>query len=373
MILKNLSLVNFKNYEEAELSLNDNVNCFIGNNGQGKTNLLDAIYYLAFCKSFFNPVDSQNIKIDQDFFVIQGTFEKKGKESKVFCGIKKGQKKQFKRNKKEYEKLADHIGEIPLVMVSPSDSQLISEGSEVRRRFMDGVIAQFDHLYLDRLLNYQRALTQRNSLLKSFYENRFFDADALQIWDEKLQELGAPIHETRESFLQEFIPCFQRFYSLISGDRESINLEYSTGMKDHSLLELLQLSLDKDRQMRYTTQGIHKEDLTFTLADRPLKKMGSQGQQKTYLVALKLAQFEFIRQKKGTMPLLLLDDIFDKLDANRVEALVKLVSGNDFGQIFITDTELGRMEPILKRIGKPFQLLQVEKGQIKDYEREKSI
>lgn len=367
MVLNHLSLVNFKNIEEAQFQLNSNINCFLGNNGQGKTNVLDAIYYLSFCKSFFNPIDSQNIKHEQSFFVVQGDYTRNDANEKYFCGIKKGQKKQFKFNKKEYEKLSDHIGKIPLVMISPSDTNLIFEGSESRRKFLDGVIAQFSKNYLSNLLNYQKALSQRNALLKSFAENRFFDADSLQIWNEKLIAYGEPIHQERHQFLEEFGPLFQKYYSKISGDVEQVSLTYSSAMNDTQLSELFSQFLDKDRAVRYSTQGIHKDDLSFELNAYPLKKVGSQGQQKTFVVALKMAQFEFIKNKKGTMPLLLLDDVFDKLDGSRVEALIEMVGSDDFGQIFITDTNVERNKSILERIEKPYQLFDVNKGEVNEH------
>lgn len=368
MLLKSLSLVNFKNYEEALVELNSNINCFIGENGQGKTNLLDAIYYLAFCKSFFNPIDSQNIKHDLNFFVVQGTFKREKKEENYFCGIKRGQKKQFKKNKKEYEKLSEHIGKIPLVMISPADSFLITDGSESRRKFIDGVIAQFDKTYLDNLLNYQRALSQRNALLKSFAENRNFDLDTLEIWNAKLCKYAEPLHDERHLFLKEFIPLFQKHYIQITGNAEKVNLKYTSGMNDKSLADLLAEFVMKDRAVRHTTQGIHKDDLTFEIDGYPLKKFGSQGQQKSFVIALKFAQFEFIKLKKGTTPILLLDDIFDKLDQKRVEAIIGMVSTDEFGQIFITDTNMERIKPILKKIKKPFQLFDVANGGVQIHE-----
>ena len=368
MILKSLSLVNFKNYEEAQLELNSNVNCFIGENGQGKTNLLDAIYYLAFCKSFFNPIDSQNIRHEQSFFVVQGEFNRNKKSENYFCGIKRGQKKQFKKNKKEYEKLSDHIGKVPLVMISPADSFLITDGSESRRKFIDGVIAQFNKGYLENLLNYQRALSQRNALLKSFAENRNFDSDSLSIWNDKLCLFAEPLHNERHAFLEEFIPLFQKHYKQITGNAETVNLKYSSGMNEKKLADLLKEYVLKDRAMRHTTQGIHKDDLTFEIDGYPLKKFGSQGQQKSFVIALKFAQFEFIKLKKKTTPILLLDDIFDKLDQKRVEAIIGMVSTDKFGQIFITDTNMERIKPILKKIKKPFQLFDVENGRAVDHE-----
>ncbi len=336
----------------------------MGNNGEGKTNILDAIYYLAFCKSYFNPIDSQNIKHDGDFFVVQGTFFRNEKVENIFCGLKKGQKKQFKRNKKEYTKLSEHIGLIPLVMVSPSDSELILGGSEIRRKFIDGVIAQFNPVYLDNLLNYQKSLTQRNALLKSFAENRYFDEESLVIWDYKLVEYGEPVYRERKSFLEAFIPIFQEYYALIAPEKELVSLNYLSKLHEGSLLDLLSDARKKDAALRYTSTGIHKDDLVFELDGHPMKRFGSQGQQKSYLLALKLAQFEYIKRKKTTKPMILLDDVFDKLDHNRVEALIKLVSDPEFGQIFITDTSQTRIEPILKKIGKEYKLYHVNEGQI---------
>lgn len=362
MVLQEISLVNFKNYTEASFEVCNKVNCFVGNNGQGKTNILDAIYYLAFCKSYFNPIDSQNIMHDEDFFVVQGTFDREGKSEKIFCGLKRGVKKQFKRNKKEYSKLAEHIGLIPLVMVSPSDGELILGGSEVRRKFIDGVIAQFNPVYLDNLLQYQKSLSQRNALLKSFSENRYFDEESLVIWDHKLVQYGEPVFKERNNFLDEFIPIFQEYYGLIAPKNEVVGLQYVSKMHDGAFLDLLQDVRQKDRAIRYSSLGIHKDDLIFELGGHPMKRFGSQGQQKSYLLALKLAQFEYVKRKKTTKPMILLDDVFDKLDENRVEALIKLVSDPEFGQIFITDTSKERIEPILKRIGKEYVMYNVHDG-----------
>ena len=365
--LKRLSLLQFKNYEELELEFGENLNCFVGNNGQGKTNVLDAIYYLAFCKSFFNPVDSQNISYDKDFFVVQGIFDKEGKKEDIFCGIKKGQKKSFKRNKKAYTKLSEHIGLLPLVIISPADVQFIIGGSDVRRKFVDSVIAQFNKAYLNNLLSYQKVLSQRNALLKSFAENRYFDQEALFIWDKKLIEFGEPIFKERKKFLTEFIPIFQEYYDEISLKRDKVNLEYYSSLQENNFADLLAASLDRDKVLRHTSSGIHKDDMLFRLSEKPLKKFGSQGQQKSYLVALKLAQFEFIKRKVKTMPLLLLDDIFDKLDQDRVTQLIHLVGHDEFGQIFITDTNLDRSESILKRIGKEYKIFNVDSGKVEGH------
>jgi DNA replication and repair protein RecF len=363
MLLRKLSLVNFKNYSTANLEFCSKFNCFVGNNGEGKTNLLDAIYYLAFCKSFFNPVDSQNILFDAPFFVIQGEFEKEGLIENIYCGLKRNDKKQFKKNQKDYERLADHIGFIPLVMVSPSDEGLITEGSEVRRKFMDSVISQYDKQYLEKLIQYNKILAHRNALLKTFFENRFFDADSLEIWDMQLSPIGEEINSKRKLFISEFSPYFQKYYSHISSNLEPINLEYESKLSENTSFSiLLKESLPKDRTLLYTTIGIHKDDLCFTINGFPIKKMASQGQQKTFLLALKLAKFAFLKKVKGIQPILLLDDIFDKLDESRVSRLMEIVGSDDFGQIFITDTHPERVLKILEDLKVQHKSFLVEKG-----------
>lgn len=348
LFIKDLSLVNFKSFPEVSLTLSDNVNCFTGPNGIGKTNLLDAIYYMAFCKSFFNPIDVQNIHNEEDFFVVQGTFERLGEEEHIYCGNQRQRKKKFKRNDKEYEKLSDHIGLIPLVIVTPEDTQLIRDGSDVRRKFMDGVISQYDNQYLHHLLAYNKAVAQRNALLKHFWEEGKFDASTLEVWDLQLAEHGTPLHEARKAFLEAFIPIFQDFYNQISGKAEKVNLSYNSHLEKASFDEVLRVAIKKDRAARYTTIGIHKDDLAFEIFDRPLKKFGSQGQQKTFVTALKMAQFHFIKEKKGIKPLLLLDDIFDKLDDKRVQHIMEMVKGDEFGQIFVTDTSKERIERLFE-------------------------
>jgi DNA replication and repair protein RecF len=350
MHLKTLTLVNFKNYEQLDIPLSARINCFVGANGVGKTNLLDAVHYLSLCKSNLNPVDSQNIRYDQDFLVIQGVFESNGKEENIYCGIKKQKKKQFKRNKKEYGKLSEHIGLIPLVMISPADSVLINGGSEERRKFINGVIAQYSRIYLENLIQYNRALSQRNRLLKDFVLTRNFDQEMLEVWDEQLIRYGEPIFEERVRFVKELLPVFNEFHSHVSGQREEVSLSYQADPEKNGFREGLKVSLEKDRILQYTSFGVHKDDLGMELGGHSLKKSGSQGQQKTFLVALKLAESEFIRKLTEIPPILLLDDIFDKFDAGRVKQIISLVAENQFGQIFITDTNEQRLQGILKEI-----------------------
>lgn len=347
MYLKHLSIVNFKNYTEFEAQFSEKINCFVGNNGMGKTNLLDAIHYLSFCKSFFNSVDSQNIKHNEGFFVVQGNFEKSGEVLEVYCGLKRNQKKIFKKNKKEYERLSEHIGQFPLVMISPSDAELINGSSDIRRRFLDGIISQYDKVYLDKLISYNQVLKQRNALLKHFFESRSFDSETLEIWDDQLINYGRSIVDIRKEFLKQFIPLFNKHYQFISESKEEVALHYENSLGEKDFKTAIITSLPRDRSVHYTTVGPHKDDLEFTLNGFSLKKFASQGQQKSYLLALKLAQFEFIKEQKNTKPLLLLDDVYDKLDEERFTKLLEMVSSNNFGQVFITDTHPERIEHLL--------------------------
>lgn len=369
MILKRISILNYKNLEQAELEFSPKMNCFIGQNGMGKTNLLDAVYYLSFCKSATNPIDSQNIRHEGEFFVIQGFYEtEQGDAEEVYCGLKRRQKKQFKRNKKEYGRLSDHIGFIPLVMVSPADAELIGGGSDGRRRFMDVVISQYDKEYLDALIRYNKALAQRNVLLKAEQEP---DEELMAVWEEMMASAGEVVFRKRSEFIARFIPTFQSFYSYISQDRERVDLAYESHAMDGPLLELIRESRRRDRVMGYSLKGVHKDDLVMRLGDFPIKREGSQGQNKTFLIALKLAQFDFLKKTGSyTTPLLLLDDIFDKLDASRVEQIVKLVAGDSFGQIFITDTNRKHLDKILGKIEQSYKVFAVEDGRVTERGKE---
>ncbi len=372
MWLKRISILNYKNLEQVELAFSHKMNCIIGKNGMGKTNLLDAVYYLSFCKSATNAIDSQNILHDCDFFVIQGFYETDdGEPEEVYCGLKRRQKKQFKRNKKEYSRLSDHIGLIPLVMVSPADSWLIAGGSEERRRFMDVVISQFDREYLDALIRYNKALLQRNSLLKADMEP---EEELMLVWEEMMAVAGETVYRKRKEFIDEFIPVFQSYYSYISQDREQVSLMYESHAAEGDLLEQLKGTRQRDRILGYSTRGIHKDDLIMQLGDFPIKREGSQGQNKTYLIALKLAQFEFLKRTGSrTTPIVLLDDIFDKLDASRVEQIVKLVAGDSFGQIFVTDTNRDHLDKILRKIKGDYKLFEVEDGEVSGRHSEEEV
>ncbi|NRB58590.1 MAG: DNA replication/repair protein RecF [Winogradskyella sp.] len=359
MILNTLSLVNYKNFESQVFDFDSKINCFVGANGIGKTNALDAIYHLAFGKSYFNPIAIQNIKHDAEFFVVDGNFTKLERTEKIIVSLKRGQKKVIKRNGKAYDKFSDHIGFIPLVIISPADRNLIVEGSDTRRKFIDSVISQSDKDYLSALIVYNKVLSQRNALLKYFALNNTFNADTLAIYNEQLHDYGTRIFEKRDEFLKVFIPIFKDRYEAISQSKEAIDLKYKSDLFDNSLINHLQNNINKDKALQYTSVGIHKDDLVFLINDYPIKKFGSQGQQKSFLIALKLAQFDFIKQQSGVSPILLLDDIFDKLDENRVAQIISLVDDNHFGQIFISDTHAERTENIVKQIHQSYQIFKL--------------
>lgn len=364
MHCQQLSVVQFKNLEELTLVLSSKFNCFAGHNGAGKTNLLDAIYYLSFCKSFTNPADTQNILFGKDMFVIQGQYQLNGRTDTIYCGVKKGQRKAFKRNKKEYDRLSDHIGSYPLVLLSPADQQLIHGGSDERRRFVDGVISQYDNEYLHKLISYNKALQQRNALLKIFAEQRRFEQASLDIWDEQLSANGHYIYTQRKKFFDAFLPVFQDYYSFLSQSRELTNIHYESTLHTGDFLAQLTGAREKDRVLLYTTVGIHKDDLSFLIHNEPIKKFGSQGQQKSFIIALKLAQFAFTKKIKGYNPILLFDDIFDKLDASRVKQLMQLVSNEDFGQVFVTDTHPDRLEDLFREMKSECKIFIMDAGKV---------
>lgn len=348
MFLKKISLFNYKNISEATFDFDVKINCFVGKNGIGKTNVLDAIYHLAYGKSYFNPLAVQNIKHGEEFFVIDGEFEKASRNEQIVSSFKKGQKKILKRNGKTYEKFSDHIGFIPLVIISPADNDLIIEGSETRRKFIDSVISQLDTTYLQELIQYQKVVSQRNALLKYFALNHVFDTDTLSIYNEQLNDLGQGIFQKRKQFIEDFLPIFNKHHQAITGSAEEVQLVYESHLFENNTLTLLEVNLSKDRALQYTSVGIHKDDLAFQIDHYPIKKFGSQGQQKSFLIALKLAQFEFVKKQSGEKPILLFDDIFDKLDENRVSKIVEMVNQEEFGQLFISDTHPERTENIVK-------------------------
>lgn len=361
MYLKQLNITNFKNLEQVNLELSSGLNCFIGDNGEGKTNLLDAVYYLSMAKSYFNQADSQVIRHDESFFMLQGLYERNGSEEQISCGVKKGEGKALKRNGKQYDKLADHIGFIPLVMVSPTDSALITDSGEERRRYLNGLISQLDREYLDSLIRYNHALTIRNKLLK---QSGSIDRDMLDTLDMQLSEYGQKIYEKRKDMVESMSPYFTMVYAVVSGNKEDVVLSYRSDLSKESLYNLLKQAYEKDRMLQHTSVGIHRDDLEMRLGEHPIRRVGSQGQQKTYLLALKLAQFELYKKHAGIAPLLLLDDVFDKLDMARVEHLIQLVAHNGFGQIFLTDSNKTRLDSILSSINNDHALFRVKNGEV---------
>ena len=359
MYLKQLSLTQYKNIRSKTFDFNPKINCFVGDNGKGKSNILDAIYHLAFGKSYFNPIASQNIQLGEDFFVVEGRYEREEREEKIVCSLKKGQKKVMKRNGKVYEKLSDHIGLIPTVIISPADRDLIAEGSSTRRKFMDGVIGQTDAVFLQNLIEYHKILSQRNALLKFFALNNTFESDTLAVYNDQLSQRSTALYEKRKAFMEMFIPVFNTRYQDISEGNERVDLEYESQLHQNSHKALLESSLEKDKILQYTSTGIHKDDINFLLEAQPIKKFGSQGQQKTFLIALKLAQFDFLKKQTGGAPLLLLDDAFDKLDQKRVTQIISLVDQNDFGQIFLTDTHEERTLNALHSLKSSYELFKL--------------
>lgn len=360
MILDGISLLNYRNLQEVNVKFSSKINCLIGSNGMGKTNLLDAVYYLSFCKSAVNASDSSNIMHDAPFFMLQGDYRSdSGIDSVVSCGLKRGEKKMFRKDGKLYERLSDHIGTVPLVMVSPADNELIAGGSEERRRFMDVVISQYDKEYLQSLIRYNRALQQRNALLRGEREP---DADMFSLIEEMMTEEALFINARRKGFIDELVPIFTRFHNAITGGNEPVSLGYRSHLNDGNLLEILRSSRGDDRRLGHTSKGVHRDELTMQLGGYPLRREGSQGQNKTFLVSLKLAQYDFLRTKGGEMPLLLLDDIFDKLDSRRVEQIIALVAGEGFGQIFITDVNREHIDSILESVSGDYRLFEVQGG-----------
>ncbi|HMQ76917.1 MAG TPA: DNA replication/repair protein RecF [Flavobacteriales bacterium] len=344
---RRLAVFQFRNHAQAELQLGPEINCFVGPNGTGKTNLLDAVHYLALCKSYFDATDQHAVRHGEEQFLLKGVLEEPEGDVELACSVRREHKKVFQRDRKEYERLSDHIGRWPAVMITPYDGQLILEGSEVRRRFVDGLIAQFDRSYLDALMRYNRALRQRNVLLKRFAEQGGGSLSALEPWDEQLVMHATTVHRGRRAFLAELTPLVLEHYQGISSGPETVGLEYRSALDEQPMDALLRSHWDRDRSAQYTTAGVHKDDLHFLLDGQPLRRFGSQGQQKTFLIALKLAQFDLTAARTGRRPVLMLDDIFDKIDPQRMRHLLRLLGGGRFGQVLITDTDAGRLHQAL--------------------------
>lgn len=359
MIINKLTLYNFKNHSEKKFEFSPQINCFVGNNGVGKTNILDALHYLSVGKSFLGNTDTNNIKQEEDFFTLDAEIQNEDSEDTLKISQPKEGKKIIKKNDKSYDRMADHIGYLPSVMISPYDSNLISDSGESRRKFLDAMISQTNSGYLYDLIQYQKTIQQRNALLKYFAKNRVWDKDSLEIYDDPITKSGTKIFEKRREFVAKLNPIVQNFYQIISGGKESVSVIYESHLLNDSFENLLKDSLERDRMLTYTSKGIHKDDLLFEMDSILIKKIGSQGQQKSFLISLKLAQMSLIKELTNKTPILLLDDIFDKLDDTRVAQLIKLVNQENFGQIFITDTHRERTESVVKKINEESIIFEV--------------
>ena len=363
LFVKDLHIVNYKNIGAADVACSRRFNCFIGDNGAGKTNVLDAVYHLSMCRSLSRLPDGQCIRHGEEFFVLTGRYDRGGEEVEVYCGMKRGGRKVFKRNRRAYERLSEHIGLLPLVVVSPGDAVLIDGGGEERRHFVDGVISQCDGEYLQHLIRYNRVLLQRNALLKE-YAGRRLDGEMLGVWDEQLARHGEEVLRRRRAFVEAVEGVFQGYYERLSGGRERVGMSYVATMKGEDYGEALREARERDRLLTYTTVGVHRDDVALTLGGYPVKRLGSQGQKKSFLTALKFAQFVYLSREMGVTPLLLLDDLFDKLDAGRVAAIVDIVGGEGFGQVFITDTNRQHVDELLKGQGTEYNIFRVHEGEV---------
>ena len=360
MKLKNLRLLNFKNHLDSSWEFNNRVNCFVGDNGSGKTNILDAIYYLSLTKSYFNSSDSTSINFNSEYFTIKGSFIRENSFSNIVCNVKDGFPKSVKNNDKKYKRFSDHIGNYPVVFVSPTDTSLITEHSDSRRKYLDSGISQFNNFYLKTLISYNKTIKQRNELLKHLLLSNTFDKITLSTYNELLVKYGSIIFSERKKYLEKFVPVFQKYYIEISSGKEKVDIEYKSQLNENHYLTQLNNSLKQDKISCRTSVGIHKDDLLFTLKGSSVKKYSSQGQQKSFLISLKLAQFDFLKEELGLKPILLLDDIFDKLDDKRVESLISLVKRGTFNQVFITDTSKERSEEILKKTSSEYSIFNIQ-------------
>lgn len=360
MRLKRLSLLNFKNLSQTDIALSEGINCFVGDNGAGKTNVLDAIYYLSMSKSAFTMTDGQSVRHGEEFFFTEGTYSTDGGgQEQVVCSFSRRTGKALKRNGKEYDRVADHVGLFPVVIVSPRDTDLITDAAEERRRYLNGFISQLDRVYLNSIMRYNAVLTERNRFLKSSS-----DEAMLQIYDMQLAEHGTRVYEARQKMVERMQPMVAEYYRTLSDDREQVEIEYRSELQDMPMQDILLRARERDIVNQFTTAGVHRDDLVFRIGGYPLRKYGSQGQQKSFLIALKLAQYRLLAEATGEKPILLLDDLFDKLDMGRVEQLLTIVSHDDFGQICITDCNKVRLESTLARAEKEYALFTVEGGDI---------
>lgn len=360
MVLDTISILNYKNIAEAHLDFSPNVNCLIGDNGMGKTNVLDAIHYLSFCKSYINQSDTSVIKHDEQYMMLQGKYTRRDVDEDITLSLQRGKRKVVRRGGKEYQRLSQHIGLLPLVMVSPMDWDLIRGASDERRRFMDQIISQGNAGYLDALIRYNKAVEQRNSMIKQ----GFNDALLYETVEAAMCTAAQQVHAARQQWVEKFTPIFMHYYAAVAGDGEQVSLAYESALNEATMHEVLAANRNRDMALGYTSRGVHRDDLQLLLGDHSMRRTGSQGQCKTYTIALRMAQYSFLKEGNPTTPILLLDDIFDKLDAHRVERIVDVVSSDSFGQIFITDTNRTHLDEIMQRLQGDHCMFTVSGGEI---------
>ena len=359
VFLKKISIINYKNILDKEYELDPKINCFVGNNGVGKTNILDAVYHLSMGKSYFNVKNDQLINRGKDYMLVDGVFELNNKNESIVFSLKIGEKKVLKRNGKPYKKFSNHIGLIPVVLISPYDNDLINEGSSERRKFIDSIISQNDKEYLINLIAYTRVIQNRNKLLKQYNRSVDFDLDTIKVYDDQIYKLSEPIFKARDKFIKEFTPLVLEKYKHISDDKEKISIEYKSDLINNNIENLIKDSFQKDVILQYTSVGLHKDDFVFNIDENRIKRFGSQGQQKSFLIALKLAQFDYLKNETGNSPILLMDDIFDKLDLMRVKRIVEIVNSTNFGQLFLSDTDKERIEKVLSSLNLSSKIFEV--------------
>ena len=359
VFLKKISIINYKNILDKEYELDPKINCFVGDNGVGKTNILDAVYHLSMGKSYFNVKNDQLINKGKDYMLVDGVFELNNKNESIVFSLKIGEKKVLKRNGKPYKKFSNHIGLIPVVLISPYDNDLINEGSSERRKFIDSIISQNDKEYLINLIAYTRVIQNRNKLLKQYNRSVDFDLDTIKVYDDQIYKLSEPIFKARDKFIKEFTPLVLEKYKHISDDKEKISIEYKSDLINNHVENLIKDSFQKDVILQYTSVGLHKDDFVFNIDENRIKRFGSQGQQKSFLIALKLAQFDYLKNETGNSPILLMDDVFDKLDLMRVKRIVEIVNSTNFGQLFLSDTDKERIEKVLSSLNLSSKIFEV--------------
>ena len=359
VFLKKISIINYKNILDKEYELDPKINCFVGDNGVGKTNILDAVYHLSMGKSYFNVKNDQLINRGKDYMLVDGVFELNNKNESIVFSLKIGEKKVLKRNGKPYKKFSNHIGLIPVVLISPYDNDLINEGSSERRKFIDSIISQNDKEYLINLIAYTRVIQNRNKLLKQYNRSVDFDLDTIKVYDDQIYKLSEPIFKARDKFIKEFTHLVLEKYKHISDNKEKISIEYKSDLINNHVENLIKDSFQKDVILQYTSVGLHKDDFVFNIDENRIKRFGSQGQQKSFLIALKLAQFDYLKNETGNSPILLMDDIFDKLDLMRVKRIVEIVNSTNFGQLFLSDTDKERIEKVLSSLNLSSKIFEV--------------